>query len=278
MYAAWALDNEDLEEAIAKIEKWIADVTAAFEKDVTDAEAAAKKAYEKAVKDNDKAVEKWQKSKDQYDEYMTALKAFVGVDEDDEPINVKKVDGKLVPAITKIAEPVDYETAAVKQELVAAQTYTGEWIFGGEQAELAEKCFPEFPELLAEWHSTAEETDHQIMHLEAIIDTLEKAYLAAIAVAEGDEDIPTDFDTVEEYFAYLLTDLVEDYEIWYGDGQYMEYLAERASMGYDPKQITLEGLKHKLELAQLELKDAEIELEAAKVYYDKVLAATVGKN
>ena len=279
MYAAWLAENNDTTEEIAKLKEWVAAVVAAFEKDVTDAEAAAKKAYEDAVKNYDKNLEKYNKAKAAYDAYMTALKAFVGVDEDGNPINVvKNSAGAWVPAITTIAAPVDYKCAQVKQTQTGAYEWDGEWILGGEQLALAEQYLPDFPENLVTWRHDAAVIDHKLIHLNAIIDELEKAYLAAAAVYDESYMSYYGFETIEEYF--------EDY-LEYFQGYYEMALAlisiyqeslDKFNAGYDPAQINLEIVEDLLAMAQLKLADAEVELAAAQAYYDKVLAHIEGKN
>ena len=281
MAAAWAADNTDTEEAIKKIEKWIEGVTAAFEKNVTDAEAAAKKAYDKAVSDYDKAKATYDTNKKKYDDYMTALKAFVGVDAKGNPINVAKNSaGAYVPSVTTIAAPVKYQSANVKQTQTGAFTWEGEWKLGGTQKELAEKYMPEFPQKLAAWHSANADNEDKIGHLKAIIDALEKAYMAAIGVVEGmsGAEVEYEWDNVEGYYEDYLDYLQYMVEIclanisWYTDA-----IAE-AEAGYNSLQIAIEIAEHNLAYAQQKLADAEIKLEVAEAYYNKVLAAIEGKN
>ena len=279
MYAAWLAENNDSTEEIAKLKEWVAAVVAAFEKDVTDAEAAAKKAYEDAVKNYDKNVEKYNKAKAAYDAYMTALKAFVGVDEKGNPINVKKnADGALVPAITKIADPVNYQCAQVKQTQTGAYEWDGEWILGGEQLALAEQYLPDFPENLVTWRHDAAVIDHKLIHLNAIIDELEKAYLAAAAVYDEAYMSFYGFDSIEDYFEDYLEYIQQYYEMALALVSLYQESLDKFNAGYDPAQINLEIVEDLLAMAQLKLADAEVELAAAQAYYDKVLAHIEGKN
>jgi len=278
MYAAWLADNNDSTEEIAKLKEWVAAVVAAFEKDVTDAQAAAKKAYDDAVKTYDEKVEKYNKAKAAYDKYMTALKAFVGVDEDGEPINVKTVSGALVPAIDTIHVPVDYECKEIEQTQTGAYTWTAEWILGGEQLELAKKYLPDYPENLVSWRHDAAVIDHKVTHLDAIIDELEKAYIAAAKVYD-EAYMGTDFDfSIEDYFEDYLDYIYGRYTYYLEKVEQYKKALAKYEAGYDPKQIQLEILEHELALAELKLADAEAELAAAKAYYDKVLAHIEGKN
>ena len=263
LYAANLADNNDTSEEIEKIEKWVADVVAAFEKDVTDAEAAAKKANEKAASD-------YEKAKAKYDEYAEARKAFTGVD----------AKGNFLPIVATIGTPdANYEAAGVKQEETGVYEWTGKWDLDGEQAKLAEQYLPKYPELLAEWHTTAVQTDHKIIHLEEIIDKLEDAYIAAVGILYDEEDYIAYYGfNVEEYF--------EDFLGFYED--YYEYCLQRVAAyekalamfnaGYDPNQINLVLVNDELEIAQLKLKDAEAKLAAAEAYYNAVLAKILGNN
>ena len=281
MYAAWALENEDLEAAIEKIEKWIGEVEAAFVKDVTDAEAAAKKAYDKAKSDYDKAVKTYDTNKKKYDDYMTALKAFVGVDAKGNPINVSKnAAGAYVPNVTSIQAPYNYVSAQVKQTQTGAFTWEGEWRLGGTQKELAEKYMPKFPEKLAGWRSAAKDNEDKIGHLEEIINVVEDALMASIGVAEGVPAWVIEYvcENVEGYYQYILDYLQE--EIEYGLAMVSEYTKalERAEAGYDPAQLAIMVLEDNLAYAEQVLADAEVKLAVAQAYYEKVLAAIAGKN
>jgi hypothetical protein len=281
MKAAWAADNTDTQMAIDKIDEWIDGVIAAFEKNVTDAEAAAKKAYEDAKAKYEKDMKTYETNKAKYDAYMTALKAFVGVDEKGNPINVSKnTAGAYVPNVTSIAVPTNYQSANVKQTQTGAFEWEGEWKLGGTQKELAEKYMPGYPEKLAAWRSTAKENEDEIGHLKAIIEVLEKAYMAAIGVVEGvpGSEIEFEYENAENYYEAYLDYLQENIEYclamisWYNDA-----IAE-AEAGYNYYQIQIKIAEHNLEYAQLKLQDATIELEVAEAYYNKVLTAIVGKN
>ena len=281
MAAAWAADNTDTEEAIKKIEKWIEGVIVAFEKNVTDAEAAAKKAYDTDKAQYDKDIKTYDTNKKKYDDYMTALKAFVGVDAKGNPINVaKNTAGAYVPSVTTIAAPVKYQSANVKQTQTGAFTWEGEWKLGGTQKELAEKYMPEFPQKLAAWRSANADNEDKIGHLKAIIDALEKAYMAAIGVVEGMSGAEVEYywDDVEGYYEDYLDYLQMMVELclanitWYTDA-----IAE-AEAGYNDLQIAIMIAEHNLAYAQQKLADAEIKLEVAEAYYNKVLAAIEGKN
>lgn len=281
MKAAWAADNTDTQMAIDKIEEWIDGVIAAFEKNVTDAEAAAKKAYEDAKAQYEKDMKTYDTKKAKYDEYMTALKAFVGVDAKGNPINVSKnADGAYLPNVVSIQAPSNYISAQVKQTQTGAFTWEGEWRLGGTQKELAEKYMPGFPEKLAAWRSAAKDNEDKIGHLKAIINALEKAYMAAIGVVEGVSGaaVEAEFENVEGYYEAYLDYLQEMIEIclanitWYTDA-----IAE-AEAGYNQLQIDIEIAEHNLAYYQQLLTDATIELEVAEAYYNKVMTAILGKN
>ena len=256
--------NFDSTEEIQKIEAWVASVVAAFEADVTNAEAAAKKAYEDAVASYEKTLAKYNEDKAKYDAYMEKLAAFVGYEE----------DGKtLRPIMTTIGTPdANYQAKGVKQTEVGIYEWEGEWDLAGTQAELAEKYLPKYPENLAEWHTTAVQTDHKIIHLNAIIDELEKAYLAAAAVYDEAYMSFYGFDSIEEYFQDYLDYLQEYYEMCLALASMAEDALAKWNAGYDAAQINIELLEDALALAELKLADAEKELAAAEAYYNAVMA------
>ena len=287
MYAAWALENEDLEAAIEKIEKWINAVVAAFAKDVTDAEAAAKAAYETAKKNYETAKKTYDTNKAKYDAYTAELKKFVGTDEDGELINVvKNSAGAYVPSVTSIAVPTNYTSANVNQTQTGAFEWKGEWKLGGTQKELAEKYMPQYPEKLAGWRSVAKENEDEIGHLKAIIKVVEDALMAAIGVAEDMDpavikailalgDYSTD---VEGYYQLTLDYLQSVAEYYLSMVTIFNTAVERAEAGYDPAQLAIMVLEDNLAYAEQLLADAEVKLAVAQAYYEKVLAAIEGKN
>ena len=270
----WAVANDewinfDSTESLEKIEKWIGEVVAAFEKDAADAEAKAKKAYEKAVANYDKAKATYDANKAKYDAYQAALAAFVGY----------KEDGKtLRPITTTIGAPdANYQAAGVKQTETGIYQWTGVWDLAGEQAELAEKYLPGYPEKLAKWHTDAVAIDHQIIHLEAIVKELEDAYITASGILYDETDYIEWYGfNVEEYFEDFLDYLNTMYERCLAYiSMYEDAIAEYEA-GYSAAQIQREILVHQLEYAEAKLADAEIKLQVAEETYQKVLAAILG--
>ncbi len=223
----------------------------------------------------------YETKKAKYDEYMTALKAFVGVDAKGNPINVSKnADGAYVPNVVSIQAPSNYISAQVKQTQTAAFTWEGEWRLGGTQKELAEKYMPGFPEKLAAWRSAAKENEDEIGHLKAIIEVLEKAYMAAIGVVEdmSAAEVAFYFGNAENYYEAYLQYLKEQVEICLANISWYEDAIAEAEAGYNELQIEIEVAELKLAYAQQKLTDAEIELEVAEAYYNKVMTAILGKN
>ena len=246
------------EEIIKDIEAWIDEVKAAF----------------KANEDFADAI--YKATNDVYDTYAALFKELTGKD-------AKNADDDAKAIVTTIGKPnKKYEAKGVKQTEETLYHWTGSWDLAGKQAEFAEQYIPEYPEKLAEWHTNAVAADHQIAHLEMIIQELEDAYIAAIAVAEGDATIPTEYDTVEEYLDDLIEDTIDEYtyymEMYLMIAQVYEEALAKYNAGYDPKQINIEILEHALENAQLKLQDATIKLEVAEAYYNKVMTAILGKN
>ena len=261
--------NFDSSETIDAIEAWIGDVVAAFEKDAKDAEDKAAAAYKKAVENYDKAKKTYDENKAKYDAYQAALAAFVGYKEDGKTLN---------PIVTTIGTPdANYKAAGVKQTETGVYEWTGEWDLAGTQKELAEKYLPGYPENLAQWHTDAVKLDHDIIHLEAIINELEDAYITAAGIYYDETDYIDFYGfNVEEYFEDFLEYLAGEVEMYMALASIYEDALAKWNAGYDASQINLEILQHNLELAEAKLADAEIKLQVAEEHYQKVLAAILG--
>ena len=268
LYTAVLAQGSDFTESLDKIKAWRDGVVAAFAKDSTDAIEKAKDASEK---DSTNYV----KNKAKYDKYFAARKAFTGMDAKDTT--------KFNPIVTTIGAPdANYAAAGVKQTEKVVYVWEGVWDLAGEQAKLAEECLPGYPEKLAEWHTAAIQLDHKIIHLEEIINTVEKAYLAAVAVLYDDAEILVNYESIEEYYEDLLDGIVKFLQANMEAAlakvsTYTDALA-KFNAGYDAKQIAIEVLENALANAKLKFADAEAKLEVAKAFYDAVLAKILGNN
>ncbi|MBR6423873.1 MAG: TolC family protein [Bacteroidales bacterium] len=243
------------EEIIKAIEAWIKDVKAAFEKNAEYADASYKARL------------------DNYDTYAENFKKLTGKD-------AKTAYDDAEEIFMTIDAPVDYYTDALEYTWLYTDpkifVVECEWAMGGLQAEWAEKYLPGFPEKVANWMSTAAQTAHTIAHLEAIIDTMEDAYLAACEVYDFSAGYFTEIDGDYGYY--------EDYIDWFNSAiNYYKAMAQTCAdnlalwnSGLDPREINLQTLNNDVLKAELELEKAEIELERAQAYYESVITAIYG--
>ena len=289
---------EAYEEAIKAIEEWAktakAVFTAAETKNNTDNETA----YNNAVSAWETKHQTWETNTGKYEKYMENLKAFVGVDDDDEPL----VDD---PATLKIPETYKGGVDQIFKINTATRTATygfplidtdeWDWIetLGGELKDLAEECFPEFPTEMKGWKKEVDEVNDQIDHNDFLINALSPVYSNAAKVinhdnyptfkretngdiTEGEKDIyDADFITMFENYKKAREEYAEAVK---GDikdqktniAEYAKYIADYEG-GADPYNIDVEKAKNELQKAKKELTVLNELLKGAKENLDRII-------
>ena len=169
-------------EALEEIKAWVETLRGEFDAAIAANGTTDTAAYNTAVNKYNEDKEAYDEDKAKYDAYMTALKKFVGVDEDDKPLVTD-------PATLKIADSYRDAINAVDVKFPLVDVVKGDWIetLGGDLLELANKCFPDFPTELEGWQARYDEINDQASHNKLLISYLNPVYANAAKIINHDE-------------------------------------------------------------------------------------------
>ena len=172
-YDYYVATNPKITDELAAIKAWIEDVEKTFESDAA-----------KATTDDTKAYKDWKKAYEAAVERYAALVAFTGVDEETGlPLGLWPISGSY-----KDPESITPDNYFELFEVNVLGDVDG-WseYLGGAQLEMAEACFPAFPETWQGWKEAIFEYNDEKAHLEILMDSFKDAYFAAAKAAGYDE-------------------------------------------------------------------------------------------
>ena len=181
-------------EALEEIKAWRDDVEAAFNDLIAKDGQPDVEAYEEAVEQYAEFVE----AKAEYDAYMDALKAFVGVDDEDNPL-------VLDPTALKINEKKYNTVEKIMYKFANLDVENGVWdddVIGGDVEKKLNEIFPDFPAKLKVWKDAEDFINDAMAHYQLQIDALMPAYLAAAKAAGYDEGLTYDGTWADLIAAY----------------------------------------------------------------------------
>ena len=179
-------------EALEEIKAWRDKVEEAFQTLIDKNGTFNEAAYNADVK----LYEKYLEDLAEYEAYVDELVAFVGADEEGNPITMDPYDLRIKESNYTAVDDImwHFRNVDVKNG-VWALSPSYEKKIGGEAKEKLDELFPEFPAKLKVWNDAEEEIDDVIAHYQLQINALTPAYLAAAQAIGYDEALDYDGTT-----------------------------------------------------------------------------------
>ena len=286
---------EAYKEALEAIKAWAKEAkdvfTAAETKNNTDNETA----YNNAVTAWETKHQTWETNTGKYEKYMDNLKAFVGVDDDDEPLVADPATLKI-PETYKAGVDQIFTIDPLTYGFPLVDTKAWDWIetLGGELKTLAESCFPDFPTEMKGWKDEADRINDEIAHNDILVAALDPVYTASVKVINHDEyptwkrnqengeitetnttltgsDILALVNDYKEKRNAYIKAVNDDIEHWEGEIVNAKKLIADYEGGADPYVIAVEKAKLELQLAKKELTVLNELLKGAKENLDRII-------